>query len=103
MTSRGGNQFAGRKNIHAHTIWRDKGMSPWKNHVVLLTMALLSLSFAIFLAAGYTALYWAWLRADLQTAMPYLPWARSFGMLAMACAAVALGILFSSKIFPLPP
>ena len=103
MTSRGGNQFVGRENIHAHTIWRDKGMSPWKNHLVVFTMALLSLSFAIFLAAGYTALYWAWLRADLQTAMPYLPWARSFGMLAMACAAVALGILFSSEIFPLPP
>ena len=78
-------------------------MSPWKNHLVVFTMALLSLSFAIFLAAGYTALYWAWLRADLQMAVPYLPWARSFGMLAMACAAVALGILFSSKTFPLAP
>ncbi|HXN48773.1 MAG TPA: hypothetical protein VN893_19135 [Bryobacteraceae bacterium] len=78
-------------------------MSRWKNHLVAFTTALSSLSFGIFLATGYTALYWAWLRADLQTAMPFLPWARNFGMLAMACAAVAFGILFSSKIFPLPP
>src|SRR5215813_8214954 len=66
-------------------------------------MALLSLSFSIFLVTGYTALYWAWVRADLQTALPYLPWARSFGMLAMAFAAAALGILFSSKTFSVPP
>src|SRR5262249_16871049 len=65
--------------------------------------ALLSLSFAIFLITGYTALYWAWPRADLETALPYLPWARAFGMLAMTCAAAALAILFSSTTFPIPP
>lgn len=35
--------------------------------------------------------------------MPYLPWARNFGMLALAGAAVTLGILFSSRTFPIPP
>jgi hypothetical protein len=84
-------------------IWRDKGMRPWKNHLVVFIMALLSLSFLIFLVTGSAALYWAWLRADLPTALPYLPWARNFGMLAMACAAVALGILFSSNTFPIAP
>src|SRR5574341_1857981 len=78
-------------------------MSPWKNHLVVLTLALLSISFPIFLVTGYTALYWAWLRANLEAAQPYLPWARNFGMLAMAAAAVALGILFSSSTFPIPP
>lgn len=78
-------------------------MSPWKNRLVVLTMALLSISFPIFLVTGYTALYWAWLRADLEAALPYLPWARNFGMLAMAAAAAALGILFSSNTFPIPP
>jgi hypothetical protein len=81
----------------------EKGMSPWKNRVVVLTVALLSVSFPIFLVTGYTALYWAWVRANLPAALPYLPWARNFGMLAMAGAAAALGILFSSKTFPLPP
>ncbi len=78
-------------------------MSPWKNHLVAIDVALLSLSFSIFLVTGYTALYRAWLRADLQSAMPYLPWARNFGMLGIACAAAALGIAFSSKTFPIPP
>ena len=77
-------------------------MSRWKNHLVVLTMTLLGVSFPIFLVAGYTALYWAWLRANLGAALPYLPWARNFGMLAMAGAAAALGILFSSKTFPIP-
>jgi len=52
---------------------------------------------------GYTALYWAWARANLEAARLYLPWARDSGMLAIAGAAVALGILFSSKTFPAPP
>src|SRR5579863_3912416 len=78
-------------------------MSPWKNRLVVYIMALLSVSFSIFLATGYTALYWAWVHSDLKTAVPYLPWARNFGMLAMVFAAAALGVLFSSKTFPIPP
>jgi len=78
-------------------------MSPWKNRLVVLTLTLLSVSFPIFLVTGYAALYWAWLRANLEAALPYLPWARNFGMLAMAGAAAALGILFSSNTFPIPP
>lgn len=78
-------------------------MSPWKNSIVVLTIALVSVSFPIFLVTGCTALYWAWLRSNLAAALPYLPWARNFGMLAMAGAAAALGILFSSKTFPIPP
>jgi len=60
------------------------------------------LSLPIFLVTGYTALYWAWGRDNLNEALPYLPWARNFGMLGMIGAAAALGILFSSKTFPLP-
>jgi hypothetical protein len=78
-------------------------MSVWKNSLVVLTMIFLGVSFLIFLATGYTALYWAWARVNLETARAYLPWARNFGMLAMAGAAVGLGILFSSNTFPLPP
>src|SRR5882672_8847273 len=78
-------------------------MSPWKNHLVLLTIALLSVSFLIFLLTGYTALYWAWLRANLAAALPYLPWSRNFGMLAIVGAAAALVILFSSTTFPISP
>src|SRR5579864_2590788 len=84
-------------------VGRVKHMSTWKNHLIILTVALLSISFLIFLVTGYTALYWAWLRANLQAALPYLPWARNFGMLALAGAAVALGILFSSNRFPISP
>ncbi len=80
-----------------------KGMSRWKNHLVVLTLALLSVSLPIFLVTGYTALYWAWVRANLEAALPYLPWARNLGMLAMAGAAVAFGILFSSNTFPITP
>lgn len=80
-----------------------KGMSPWKKHLVVLTVALLSVSFPIFLVTGYTALYWAWLRANLEGALPYLPWARNFGMLAIACSAAALAILFSANTFPIRP
>jgi hypothetical protein len=78
-------------------------MSAWKNRLVVLTMIFLGVSFLIFLTTGYTALYWAWVRGNLEGARPYLPWARNFGMLAMAGAAVALGILFSSNTFPVPP
>jgi hypothetical protein len=81
----------------------EKGMSPWKSRLVVVTLTLLSVSFPIFLVTGYTALYWAWGRANLPAARPYLPWARNFGMLAMAGATAALGILFSSGTFPLPP
>ncbi|HMC27863.1 MAG TPA: hypothetical protein VKM56_08735 [Verrucomicrobiae bacterium] len=78
-------------------------MSHWKNHLVVLVIALLSISFPIFLLTGYTALYWAWLCGNLEAALPYLPWARNFGMLAMVGAALALGILFSSNTFPIAP
>jgi len=52
---------------------------------------------------GYTALYWAWMRGNLEASRPYLSWARNFGMLAVTSTVVALGILFSSKTFPVPP
>ncbi len=78
-------------------------MNSWKNRFVLLITILLSVSFPIFLVTGYTALYWAWVRSNLEAALPYLPWARNFGMLAMTGAAAALAILFSSKAFPIPP
>lgn len=76
-------------------------MSPWKNRLVVLGIALLSVSFSIFLLTGSAALYWAWLRGNLNAAQPYLPWAKNFGMLAMPRAA--LGILFSSSTFPISP
>ena len=78
-------------------------MSAWKNRLVLLIVIVLSASLLIFLVTGYVALYWAWTRANLGMALPYLPWARNFGMLAMCAAAVTLGILFSSKTFPVSP
>jgi hypothetical protein len=80
-----------------------KSMTPWKNRLVVLAMIFLGASFLTFLVTGYTALYWAWTRANLQMALPYLPLARNFGMLAMTGAAVALVILFSSNTFPLSP
>jgi hypothetical protein len=76
-------------------------MSPWKNRLVVLTTTLLSISFPMFLVTGYSALYWAWFRSNLTAALPYLPWARNFGMLAIVCAAAVLGILFSSRLFPI--
>jgi hypothetical protein len=78
-------------------------MSAWKNNLVVLIVIFLGVTFLIFLVTGYTALYWAWTRGNLGLALPYLPWARNFGMLAVAGAAVTLGILFSSKTFPVPP
>jgi hypothetical protein len=88
---------------------RDRGskseevsMSAWKNRLVALILIVPGASFLIFVVTGYTALYWAWTRGNLETARPYLSWARNFGMLAVAGAAVALGILFSSKTFLVP-
>ena len=87
----------------ASTETPEEGMGPWKNRLVALTAAVLSITFPIFLVTGYSALYWAWVRVNLPAALPYLPWARNFGMLAMAGAAMAFAILFSSNSFPLPP
>ncbi len=78
-------------------------MSAWKTRLVALALVFLSVSFAVFLATGYTALYWAWVRGNLEAARPFLPWARNFGALGIAAAAAVLVILFSSKAFPLPP
>jgi len=75
----------------------------WKRHLVVLTITLLVISFPIFLVTGYTALYWTWVRGNLGAALAYLPWARNFGMFAMLGAAVAIGILFSSRSVPVPP
>jgi hypothetical protein len=74
----------------------------WKRNFVALTLLFLSVAFVSFVATGYTALYWAWVRGNLEAARPYLPWARNCGMLAVAGAVAAFAILFSSKAFPLP-
>jgi hypothetical protein len=74
-----------------------------KNHLVGFVIALTSISSLVFVATGYTALYWAWLRRNLEVALPYLPWARNFGMLAIAGAAAALILLFLPKTFPILP
>jgi hypothetical protein len=66
-------------------------------------LTLLIVSFPIFLVTAYTALYWAWLRDNPGAALPYLPWARNFGMLAMVGAAAALGVLSSSNTFTVSP
>jgi hypothetical protein len=78
-------------------------LAPWKRHLVTFTMAVLCVSFPIFLETGYTALYWAWVRTNLGAALPFLPWGRNFGMLAIAASAATLGILFSSTTFPISP
>lgn len=78
-------------------------IQPWKRHLVRLTVALLIVSFPIFLLTGCTALYWGWVRSNLGAALPYLPWARDFGELAMLGAALAIAILFSSRSVPVPP
>jgi len=80
-----------------------KGRSWLKKQLIVLTLVFLSVTFPVFLVSGYTALYWAWVRGNLPAALPYLPWARGFGMLAAIGAAVALGILFSSRTFPISP
>jgi hypothetical protein len=78
-------------------------MGSWKKRIVVFTIVLLSLSFPIFFASGYLALCWAWLRGNLAAATPYLPWARNFGMLAIATSAVAFGILFLANSFSIGP
>jgi hypothetical protein len=80
-----------------------KGMSRWKTFLVGLTLVLLTVSFSIFLVTGYAALYWAWGRGNLEAALPYLPWARNFGIMALAGATSAVIILFSSDTFQIPP
>lgn len=77
-------------------------MSAWKKRLVALTFIALGFSLLIFVVTGYTALFWAWTRGDLEKARPFLPCARNFGMLAIFGATVAFGILFSSKAYPLP-
>jgi len=77
-------------------------MSVWKSRLVALTLIFLGFTLLIFVVTGYTALYWAWTRGNLEAARPYLLWARNFGMLAVTGGAVALGILFSSETFPVP-
>jgi hypothetical protein len=82
---------------------QDKEVSGWKQTFVELTLIFLGVSSVAFIATGYTALYWAWVRGNLEAARPFLPWARNFGMLAVTGAAVAFGVLFSSKTFPVLP
>lgn len=74
-----------------------------KKQFIVLTLVFLSVTFPVFLVSGYTALYWAWVRGNLSAALPYLPWARGFGTLAVIGAAAGLGILFSPRIFPISP
>ncbi len=78
-------------------------MSKWKRIFVALASIFLGMSSVVFIATGYTALYWAWTRGNLEVARPFLPWARTSGILAVSGAAVAFFILFSSKAFPLSP
>jgi len=78
-------------------------LSPRKNFFVMAIMTILGISFLLFFFTGYTALAWAWVHSDLQKAMPYLPWARNFGMLGLIFATVAFAILFAPSRFPLPP
>jgi hypothetical protein len=75
-------------------------MSRWKNNFVSLTLICLAVSLVGFVATGYAALYWAWVRGDLDAARPYLPWARNIGIVAVALATLAFGILFAAKAFP---
>lgn len=75
-------------------------MSKWKERFVSLASVLLGVSSVVFIVTGYTALYWAWTRGNLEAARPFLPWARTFGIFAVSGAAVAFFILFSSKAFP---
>lgn len=78
-------------------------MSTWKNRAVIIVMALLSISSPVFIFAGYVALWQAWVCGDLPSALPFLPWSRVFGILAVACAAAAFVILFSPETFPVKP
>jgi hypothetical protein len=76
-------------------------MRPRTSDFVLATLIVLSISIPAFFFTGYTALYWTWVRGNLDAARPYLPWARNFAMLAMVGATAALVILFSPRVFPL--
>ncbi len=69
----------------------------------MLVLGVLGVSSAVFVISGYSALYQAWVRGDLAAAVPYLPWARSSGLLAVAGATAAFAILFSSHRFPMQP
>jgi len=82
---------------------RYPSLTQTKQRFLVFNLVWIGVSFPVFLVTGYTALYWAWVRSNLQAAQPYLPWARNFGMLAMIGATIAFGILFSSKAFPLSP
>ena len=87
----------------SETAQKHPALSPAKHRFVRITLTIIYISLPVFLVTGYVALYWAWVGANLQAAQPYLPWARNFGMLSMLGAAMALGILFSSQTFPIPP
>jgi len=65
-------------------------MTPFKTRLVVAVIGLLTIALPIFLVTGYSALYYAWVRGSLEGTKPYLPWARSFGMLAMAASAMAI-------------
>lgn len=85
------------------SIAEEKRPDAWKARFVDGTLIFLGGSFVGFVASGYTALYWAWVRGNLDAARPYLPWARTFGVLAVTGAALAFAILFSSKTFSVSP
>jgi hypothetical protein len=78
---------------------KTEDMNDWKKRFVEFIVVFLAVSFTVFVATGYTALYWAWTRGNLEAARPYLSWARNFGALAVAGAALAFAILFSSRTF----
>ncbi len=63
--------------------------SRWKDHLIVLVLGVLGVSSAVFVISGYSALYQAWVRGDLTAAVPYLPWARGSGVLAVAGATAA--------------
>ena len=78
-------------------------MNSPKHRPVVVLLVVLGTSSALFAIPGYLALFYAWIRGDLAAAVPFLPWARSFGVLAVACAVLAFGILFSPSRYPIPP
>jgi len=78
-------------------------MSIWKTRVVKLVMTIISISSPLFIITCYLALYQAWLRGDLKSALPFLTLSRSFGIFAIAGVAAALVLLFLPKVFPVQP
>jgi len=78
-------------------------MTSLKKRLIAVLVSVLIVSFLVFLVTGYTALYWGWLRGNLQAALPYLPWARNSGALAIVCAVGILWVLFSPGAFPVSP